>query len=216
MTHDLKPIPTGGLTNLAELPGSDGWYWSCDYASGDLYEAQELFASGHPIKRNRLLFLHYPEGRVVEPMKAEEGQYFGAPAFWAGQLHLLLVDFPAAAIRIFRYDDDAGQTALEAQVPLGAVQDCYNLMLHASPLMLTRQGSENLFQILWPEQGAFSIGHRESFCSREGDRLYFTRWFEDPDYRDEVVIRRFPDGAILETFPGTLWEMPDGQRWVLQ
>ena len=36
MTHDLRPIPTGGLTNLAELPGSGGWYWSCDYASGDL------------------------------------------------------------------------------------------------------------------------------------------------------------------------------------
>ena len=49
--------------------------------------------------------------------------------------------------------------------------------------------------------------------------LYFSRWFEEPDgsdYREEVVVRRYPAGEVLEVIPGTLWEMPDGQRWVLQ
>ncbi|MEA4903641.1 MAG: hypothetical protein VB090_02160 [Petrimonas sp.] len=70
--------------------------------------------------------------------------------------------------------------------------------------------------MVWPEKTEFHIGNQESFYSRDGDKLYFSRWFEDPEYRDEVVIRHYPSGEILEVIPGSLWEMPDGQRWVLQ
>ena len=51
---------------------------------------------------------------------------------------------------------------------------------------------------------------------REGDRLYFCRWVEDPEYREEMVVRSFPTGEVLEVLPGTMWEMPDGQKWILQ
>ena len=47
-----------------------------------------------------------------------------------------------------------------------------------------------------------------------GDRLYFSAWFEDPDYREEVVVRSFATGAVAERIPGALMEMPDGQRWI--
>ena len=56
---------------------------------------------------------------------------------------------------------------------------------------------------------------RLSFDSREGDKLYFSRWYEDPDYREEVVVRHFPHGEIRELIPGVLMEMPDGQKWIL-
>ena len=94
------------------------------------------------------------------------------------------------------------------------VKDCYNLQLHASPLCLTRQGGENRFQIVWPEQADFAIDGRESFDFRDGDRLYFARWYEDPDYREEVVVRRL-DGEIAETLPGSVFPLPDGSRWHL-
>ena len=210
----MKIIPTGGMGSMQELEGSGGWYWCCDYASGDLYEAEELYRHNHPIRHNRLLLIHYPDGRVVEPLVAQDGQYLGAPAFADGNVQLLLVDFPAAMIRVFQFD--GSDTRVRAEIPLTEVPDCYNLMFGHAPLMVLRHGSENSFQCVWPEKTAFPIGNTESFDSREGDKLYFSRWFEDPDYRDEVVIRRWPDGEILEVIPGALWEMPDGQRWVLQ
>lgn len=108
------------------------------------------------------------------------------------------------------------QTTLRAENSLAEVQDCYNVMFAHAPPMLIRQGFENLFQVVWPEKTEFHIGNQESFYSRDGDKLYFSRWFEDPEYRDEVVIRHYPSGEILEVIPGSLWEMPDGQRWVLQ
>ena len=90
-----------------------------------------------------------------------------------------------------------------------AVEDCYNLMPHLSPLCLTRQTGER-FQLLWPERADFAIHPAESFCFREGERLYFSRWYEDPDYREEVVVRRLPDGEIVEQLRGALNVMPDG------
>lgn len=212
----MKIIKTEGICNLTEIEGSGGWYWCCDYAAGDLYEAEELFHHDHPVKSNRVLFVHYPEGRVVEPVKAKEGQYFGTPVFEKDCLQILLVDFPVSVIRVFRYDPATEQTVLRAEIPLSEVKDCYNLMLAKSPLMVIRQGFEQLFQVIWPEKTEFFIGTRESFYSRHGDKLYFSRWYEDPEYREEVVIRQYPGGEILEVISGSLFEMPDGQRWILQ
>ena len=53
----MKRIITNGITDLEPLAGSSEWYWGADYASGDLYEAEELFRSGHPIRKNRLVLV---------------------------------------------------------------------------------------------------------------------------------------------------------------
>jgi len=210
----IKTIKTGGVTGLEPLRGSGRWYWGSDYTAGDLYEAEELFRMGHPIRRNRLVFVHGPTGRVVEPLQAAEGQYFGRPVYEGGRLVILLADFPAGELRLLGCDEESAILAEIVRLPLTAVPDCYNLMPSRSPLMLTRQAGGR-FQIVWPTRSDFSIGPTESFCLREGDDLYFSRWLEDPDYREEIVVRRFDTGQIVKQFPGTLDMMPGGQDWML-
>ena len=100
-------------------------------------------------------------------------------------------------------------------LPLSAVEDCYNLLPHTAPLMLTRQTAHR-FQVIWPEKADFPIEGPETFCFRAGDRLYFSRWYEDPDYREEVVVRHMPDGAVLEQFRGSLQQMSGGRWWLLE
>lgn len=213
----MKIVATNGITNINELENSGGWYWGTDYASGDLYEAEELFRDGHEIRCNRLLFLHAPDGRMVEPVQAKEGQYFGAPVFYEGQTYLLMVDFPAKKILLSCGDLDTQTVERVAELPLSAAIDCYNLSLFAGEsLVLLRQGGSEPFQMIWPEKAEFSVSGRESFCFKEGDRLYFSRWEEDPDYREEVVIRKFPTGEIVQVLPGSLQEFPAGQYWLLQ
>ena len=89
----MKRIITNGITNLEPLAGSSKWYWGADYASGDLYEAEELFRSGHPIRKNRLVLVRCPEGTVYEPVCTKPGQYLGRPAYHNRQVALLLVIF---------------------------------------------------------------------------------------------------------------------------
>lgn len=212
----MKRINTQGITYIELLDGSRGtWYWGSDYASGDLYEAEELFRSGHPVRSNKLIFVHFPDGRAIEPVAAKEGQYFGRPLFYEGKLHILTVDFPAGAIRITQYDDELGRITPVAEVPLSAVKDCYNLMLETSPLMLARHGMEDSFQLIWPERVSFPIGEREAFLFRDGERLYFTTWRDEPEYEEEVLVRSMETGALIERISGTLMFMPDGQRWLL-
>lgn len=211
----MKRIVTNGITNLEPLIGSCDWYWGADYASGDLYEAEELFRSGHPVQKNRLILVHRPEGTVYEPVRTEPGQYLGRPVYHEGQVVLLLVDFQKAEIRILLFRETDGTTEPLAVLPLSIVTDCYNLMLEASPLLLTRSAHDNQFQILWPERRDFAIEDHEVFEFLEGNRLYTSVWYEDPDYREEVLVRDYNTGEVLERIPGNFRRMPDGQSWLL-
>lgn len=215
----MKTIATRGITYIEPLEGSREWYWGSDYAKGDLYEAEELYRDGHPVTSNRLVFVHYPDGRVVEPILGRDGQYFGRPISYDGNIRILMADFPKAALFIYQYDDAANQVTEMVSLPLSAVADCYNLLLRQSPLMLTRQGNDGRFEMIWPERIAFEINEAEHFLERRGERLYFNRWYENPDtrdYREEIVVRKYPDGEILEVIPGSWMETPDGQVWVLR
>lgn len=211
----MKRIITDGITNLEPLAGSSKWYWGADYASGDLYEAEELFRSGHPIRKNRLVLVRCPEGTVYEPVCTKPGQYLGRPAYHNGQVVLLLVDFPKEEIRILSFDEAKKTIEPLAVLPLSIVSDCYNLMLEASPLMLTRSAHDNQFQILWPERRDFAIEDHEFFEFLEGNRLYTSVWYEDPDYREELLVRDYDTGELLERIPGSLRQMPNGQKWLL-
>ena len=127
---------------------------------------------------------------------------------------LLLVDFPAGELCVVAWDADTDAAQTLMTLPRSAVTDCYNLMLHPAPLCLTRQTAD-MFEIVWPERVSFPIAPQETFCFRDGERLYFEMWFEDPDYRTEVVVRDLT-GARLDRFPGSAQLMPDGQCWILK
>ena len=234
---DEKTIKTNDIGFVAPLEGCSNWYWGTDCASGDLYEAQELWEGGHPLNKNRLILVSYPQGELFEPLIAEEGQYFGAPVYMDGSIFCLLVDFERSAIRIYRILEkwitgaqteekaDAREKPtlldpiLAAELPLDSVKDCYNLQLAASPLCLVRQGHDNDFQVIWPEHGDFSIAPSESFYFRGGDELIFSKWYEEeePYYRywEDVVVRSYPDGKIKEQRKGSLLKMPNGDIWGL-
>ncbi len=211
---EYKRISTGGINYLRKLEGTD-LYLGIDYTSGDLYEAEDLFKMGHEIKRNRVIYVKYPEGIVYEPIKAMEGQYFGNPIYDNGYIYSLMVDFRQKKIFIHRMTTDLKGIGLEAEFDLSEVKDCYNLMLEKSPVCLCRRGEDQVFQIVWPDKGEFTVDDTEYLNFRDGDRFNFTKWFEDPLYREETVVRSYPDGKVLDQFRGDICEMPDGQKWIL-
>ena len=211
----MKTLDLKGMTNMELVRGGTGeWYWSTDYVHGDLYEAEELFRMGHPVQSNRLYLIHYPDGTVYEPVPAIAGQYLGYPMNDNGSVALLAVNFPEGIIRILRFQP--GELSEVAQIPLSAVKDCYNLILHTDPLTLTRSPGDGSFEIIWPEQVRFPIDERESLNFRDGDKLYFTIWYEDPDYREETIVRSLQDGTILDRFSGDIRIMPNGEKWLVK
>lgn len=161
------------------------------------------------------MFIRYPEGEVIEPIKPQDGQYFGRPIYCNNHIVILLVDFNHQQINIEQYDENSSSTSTIASIPLNEVKDCYNLMLHTSPLMLTRQGNEDKFEIIYPNKIQFSIGNNESFYFRKAEKLFFSAWFEDNEYCEEVIIRDVNTGEIIDKKSGAITVMPDGQAWLL-
>ena len=200
---------------MEKLEGTTKWYWGTDYIHGDLYEAEELFNNNHKIKSNTLLFVSYPDGKVIEPIKAQDGQYFGRPIYYNNNIIILIVDFNKQLIKLEQYDDITSEIVNIVSIPLSEVKDCYNLMLNTYPLMLTREGNENVFEIRYPNKIQFPIGNGESFYFRKDDHLYFSVWVEDEQYREEVIIRDINTGDIIEKKAGAITVMPDGQVWLL-
>ena len=210
----LPTVSTGSVRYLRALSGSRDWFWGADHTDGDLYEAEELWQLHHRIDRTRLILVRDKDLRVFEPVAPRAGQYFGQPIFHAGAPLILLADFPASLIRVLRFDPESGETTTVLELPREAFEDCYNLQLHVSPLMLTRQ-TAGRFQILWPYTADFPIEPTESFDTRVGERLYFSRWHETPDYWEDAVVRDARTGAVLEVLPAALCLLPDGRSWLL-
>ena len=211
----MKAIDLQGITNMELVRGgTDEWYWSTDYIHGDLYEAEELFRMGHPVQSNRLYLIHYPDGTVYEPVPTVAGQYLGYPVYDNGAVALLAVNFPEGIIRILRFQP--GKLSEVTQISLSAVPNCYNLMLQTCPLTLTRQPGDDTVELIWPEQVRFAIEERETLSFRDGDKLYSTVWYEEPDYREETVVRSVQDGSILDRYPGDIHIMPNGEKWLVK
>lgn len=215
----MKIIKTGGITYLERISGgTDEWYYGMDFDCGDLYEAEELFREGKSVPGRKICLVHFPDGEVFFPVPKAEGQYGEVPVYLDGRIYLLNVDFPKGKIQIFCFDCQNHQTALHAEVPLASVKDCYNLGLQTRPLTLSRQCvGDNEFEIVWPEKAHFAMEDHDSFFLRDGDRLFFNRWHEEGDgegyrYWEETVIRDL-QGNVLETLPGDVMLMPDGELW---
>jgi hypothetical protein len=89
----MKAIDIHGMTNMELVRGeTDEWYLATDYIHGDLYEAEELFRQGHPVRSNRLYLIHYPDGTVYEAVSSTNRSHFDSD----------LCFLPPFARRIFR------------------------------------------------------------------------------------------------------------------
>lgn len=169
----MKTIDIYGMTNMELVrEGTDEWYWATDFIHGDLYEAEGLLRQEHSVQSNRLCLIRYPDGMVYEPLPPVEGQYLGTPVYDGNSVVILVASFTESAIRILRFLHQQEEVQEIAQLPLSAVKDCYNLILHTSPLSLTRQTNDGTFEIVWPEQVCFAINDKETLNFRDGDKLH--------------------------------------------
>ena len=209
----MKEINTLGIPYIEPVDGTAEWYFAENWPQGDLYEAEEMDKMGLEVEGTTLLLIKYPEGKVYQPLEKTTGLYIGRPLFIDGKIAFQTVSFTEKNIVIYSFDCEKLLLEDLVTIPLAEVKDCYNLMLHARPLTLSRQGADHSFDIIWPEKVSFPIDNTESFFYRDGDRLFFNKWYEDPDYREETIIRDARTGEVLESMSGDIAIMSDGQLW---
>lgn len=64
------------------------------------------------------------------------------------------------------------------------------------------------------------MGDHDSFFLRDGNKLYFSRWYEEGDgfdckYWEKNLVCDL-EGNIFDTSPGDIRVMPNGETWYLK
>ena len=198
-----------------QIEGTADWYY-CKVGQDcwcDLYEAEEIVKLNKTFSGMTCHLIHYPDGKVYSPFEIEENVYVEQPVWDNGKLYFLRVDFMKQIIRIYSYDPDDQILTLMKELLLDIVKDCYNLMLKVSPLMLCRYENDGNYEIVWPENKIIEIGDTETLLFRDGEDLYFSEWYENPEYHENVIVRDINSGVVKEKYQGYLCKMPNGVYW---
>ena len=199
------------------IEGTDEWY-CCKIAKNcfcDLYEAEEIVKAGQVYEGMTCVLIHYPDRNVYYPFVTKENVYVDAPVYWDGALYFLVVDFTAKKIEIVAFDTVMYEIETIVELSLDEVEDCYDLMLRVAPVLLVRDGNKDGLDVIYPEKKHFKMSKHEVFLFKDGEKMYFSEWQEDPEYRETVVVRDWNTGKEVERFDGQLWRMPNGDVWVM-
>lgn len=208
-TWNLPPVWMEPAEGTAE------WYIGMYYGEGpyDVDEAEEMVHMGLKFEGNQIYFLHYPDGTVYAPLERRENVYYERPVWDQGRFGIAAVDFVKGEIAVYSYVPGQKPEILHV-IRLSDIEDCYNLRLTMSPLTLGRQ-KDHMYEILWPEKKVFTIGDGDSMVYRDGNILYFSRWLEEPKYREYVVAVDIRTGKELSKKEGSLHRMPNGSFWLV-
>lgn len=197
------------------IVGTNEWY-SCSESKVsfcDLYEAEEIVSAGKVFQGMNCHLVHFPDGRVHSPFKMQENVYVEKPIWNNGELNFLVVDFNTRLINILKYIPEKQKLERLVELSLSEVKDCYNLKLEIMPLTLGRSGNDGFYQIIWPEKKNIAIGKTESVLFRDGDKLYLSEWYENPEYHENVIVRDIQTGKIIEKNEGYLCRLSNNVYW---
>ena len=204
-------------TYMEAIEGTEEWYYckECAESFCDLYEAEEIVQKTGSFQGATVKLIHYPDGKVYEPFPLKRNRYMERPVYIDGKLAFLEVDFEQKMICIHQYEVEKEKLSLLTKMPLNCVKDCYNLALMTRPLTLGKSGNEGVYEMIWPEQKVFPIEQTESVLYRDQNKLYSSRWVEEPEYMEFVVVRDIETGEVIEEYEGSMYHMPDGRFWIV-
>ncbi|MBE6043158.1 MAG: hypothetical protein E7216_02735 [Clostridium thermopalmarium] len=197
------------------IVGTNEWY-SCSESKGsfcDLYEAEEIINSGKVFQGMNCHLIHFPSGKVYSPFKMQENVYVEKPIWNNGELNFLVINFNTRLLNILKYIPEKQKLERLVELSLSEVKDCYNLKLEIMPLTLGRSGNDGFYQIIWPEKKNITIGETETVLFRDGDKLYLSEWYENPEYHENVIVRDIRTGKIIEKSEGYLCRLANNVYW---
>lgn len=201
---------------LNYIDGSEGWH--CIAApNADIYEAEEIFKDDGVFGGNSVKLVNFSKDEEHILFEKRENLCIGEPIWDGKAFYFITVDFDENAVRIYRYFTESRKKEKISCIELSSIKDCYNLRLALSPLTLVRGNFDgsNMTEVIWPKKTEFKTEDRESFDFRDGDLFYFSKWYEDPDYHEEVIVKDFK-GNIVERFPGSIHYLKDGSKCILE
>ena len=196
-----------------KVDGTDSWYFGQWTPCSEAYEVPE-FKNKYP--GTRLYFIEYPSGKVFEPINQEANVFLERPVYEYkdNSFGIIRYDFNKEVIQIIIFKPECSSVKTIKEIPFSKVGDMVNLLLIISPFALVKHDVHNdSVEFLWPKEINYEFEKNESLDFQDDGKLYLTKWIEDPEYREEIIVRDAITGQIIERSPGYLRRMPGGSVW---
>lgn len=205
---------------LEKFSTNPTWYFQNTEIS-DFYDLNMMKITGD-LKGSEIVFISYPEEKVIKPFEKEMGVYYNKPLYLEGKIYFIRVDFNDDKVEVLGLDPKSEKVEEIFSSSLKDV-DLYNLGLSKYPLMLLSQDDSEL-KVYYPESIIIKKDPTESFLYKLYDKYYFSSWGEsgvlqngilgsDYEYFEDLVIKD-KDGNILSKERGSIEEVEDGIFWI--
>lgn len=100
-------------------------------------------------------------------------------------------------------------------MPLSKGGDLINIkILQNSYILVKYENTEDTANIIYPDEKCIHLEENEGLISLSGNMLVSSKWIEDPDYREEIIIRDYETTEITERKDGYAAVMPNGEIWM--
>ncbi len=197
-----------------KIVGTDQWFYGQCTPCSEAYEVSG-FNGNYPGTR---LYLFNINGNIFEPVKQEKNVFLEKPAYNIDRESFGIVrnDFNKAIIQVIEYRIRSQETIVLTELLMSKAGDMINVRIITDPYMLVKHDIHNdAIDFLWPIERRYQFEENESLDFMYEDKLFTSKWIEDPDYREEVIIREKSTGEVIERKPGYMVTMPDGSRWIM-
>lgn len=197
------------------VKGTDSWYY------GQLTpcsEPSEVITYNGNYPGTKLYLISYPSGEVFEPFPQEKDVFLEIPVYEraSDSFGILRYDFKNNIMQATQYFPNTGELQILAEFPISTLGDLINVRMIVSPFAVVKYDFiDETVDFLWPKKIRFSYEEHETLDFQFGDKFYCFKWIEDPNYREEVIVRDAKNGNILNRIPGYVRVMPNGEFWIM-
>lgn len=198
-----------------KISGTDRWLYSQITPCSEAYEVED-YKGKYP---GTVLYIFDKATRqVYEPISQEKNVFLEIPVYdeTSNSLAIIRYDFNVKIIQVIEYKPLSSEINILVEFSFAEIGNLENLRIIASPFTLTRSDVHNDFlKLIWPVEKNIQLEENELVDFIDEDKIYLSRWIEDPDYREVVIIRDLHTGDIIERHNGYLVKMGNNSAWLM-
>ncbi|WP_194191580.1 hypothetical protein [Clostridium chrysemydis] len=198
---------------LVRVDESESWYYSVLSKCSEAYEVKEF---KNDYQGTRLILIEYPKGKILEPIKQEKNVLLERPVYdiLSKSFGIIKYDFNKEVIELIVFNPELESTEVLTEIPFSDLGDMINVRLITSPFALVKHDLlGDAIDFIWPKKMHIQLENNETVEFKGDGKLFASKWIEDPDYREEIIIRDIETFEIIERSKGYFRRMPDGSLW---
>lgn len=175
----------------------------------------DLFKTGKKFYGTSLIMINI-KGEMSEPIKIQKNVCLSQPFYNIDENKFLVIksDFNNQVIELIKFSAGQNDAKVIFDMPLQNGGDLINLRVIKNSDFFGKYEGDN-FKIFYPKNMLVKLEENESIVTVNNDKFICSKWIEDPEYREEIIIRNIDNGEIIDRKLGYSEIMPNGELWLM-